>query len=180
MTQPGDDVHDTPSADVNRALLRSRRGARLQFSAGNTLRLFQSGTAYFAALAERIRGARTSVVLEVYIFCDDEAGAQVCAALVEAARRGLSVRVITDGVGTAQTLRYYDDWRAHGVQFRIFNPRLFGRFGFARTHRKIAAIDGEVAFVGGINIVDDLENDGTRLGRAALGLCGRDRRPDRR
>ncbi len=102
-------------------------------------------------------------MLEVYIFCHDEAGAQVSAALVDAARRGLAVRVITDGVGTARNLPYYDDWRAYGVRFRIFNPHLFGRFGFSRTHRKIAAIDGETAFVGGINIVDDLENDGVRL-----------------
>ncbi len=148
---------------INRALLRSRRGARLQFSAGNTLRLFQSGTDYFAALVERIRAARKSIVLEVYIFCVDDAGAMVSAALVEAAQRGLSVRVITDGIGTPQTLPYYDDWRAHGVRFRIFNPHLFGRFGFSRTHRKIVSIDGEVAFVGGINIVDDLENDGVKL-----------------
>jgi cardiolipin synthase len=154
---------DAPGGDFNRALLRSRRGARLNFSAGNQLRLFQSGTDYFAALSERIRAARKTIVLEVYIFCHDDAGDQVSAALVEAAQRGLSVRVITDGIGTARNLSYYDQWRAHGVLFRIFNPHLFGRFGFSRTHRKIASIDGEVAFVGGINIVDDLENEGMKL-----------------
>ncbi|CAB3779608.1 cardiolipin synthase ClsB [Pararobbsia alpina] len=154
---------EVPGGEFNRALVRSRRGARLRFSAGNRLRLFQSGTDYFATLIERIRTARKTVVLEVYMFCADAAGAQVSAALVEAARRGLSVRVITDGVGTAQNLPYYDDWRAHGVRFRIFNPHLFGRFGFSRTHRKIASIDGEIAFVGGINIVDDLENEGVKL-----------------
>jgi cardiolipin synthase A/B len=152
-----------PGGEFNRALLRSRRGARLRFSAGNQLRLFQSGTDYFAALVERIRAARKSVMLEVYIFCSDEAGALVSAALVEAAQRGLTVRVITDGIGTPRHLPFYDDWRAHGVRFRIFNPHLFGRFGFSRTHRKIVSIDGEVGFVGGINIVDDLENDGVKL-----------------
>jgi cardiolipin synthase A/B len=163
MTNESEELLDSSTGGPNRALLSGRRGARLQFSAGNSLRLFQSGTDYFAALVERIRAAHRSVVLEVYIFCHDDAGAQVSAALVEAAKRGLSVRVITDGIGTSRNLRFFDDWRAHGVRFRIFNPHLFGRFGFARTHRKIASIDGEVAFVGGINIVDDLENNGMKL-----------------
>lgn len=151
------------SGDLARAYPRAHGSARLSFTTGNQLRLFKSGDAYFDALAERIRAASKFVVLEVYVFCHDEAGAKISAALVEAARRGISVRVITDGIGTERTLRFYDDWRAHGVRFRIFNPRLFGRFGFSRTHRKIASIDGEISFVGGINIVDDLENEGVRL-----------------
>ncbi|HTJ94503.1 MAG TPA: cardiolipin synthase ClsB, partial [Pararobbsia sp.] len=150
-------------ADAARAFPRAHGSARLSFTSGNQLRLFRSGDEYFAALAERIRAASKTVVVEVYVFSDDAAGAIISAALVEAARRGIAVRVITDGVGTEHTLRYYDDWRAHGVRFRIFNPHLFGRFGFSRTHRKIASIDGEISFVGGINIVDDLENEGERL-----------------
>ena len=146
-----------------RTLPRARGSARLQFTSGNKLRLFRSGDEYFEALAERIRAATTSVVVEVYIFSDDDAGAKVSAALIEAAQRGIPVRVITDGVGTEHNLRFFADWRTHGVEHRIFNPHIFGRFGFARTHRKIASIDGEISFVGGINIVDDLENDGVRL-----------------
>ncbi|RKP59397.1 cardiolipin synthase ClsB [Pararobbsia silviterrae] len=152
-----------PASDTARAFPKARGSARLAFSAGNRLRLFRSGDAYFEALVERIRAATRCVVLEVYIFSDDDAGEKVSAALVDAARRGIDVRVITDGIGTHRVLRFYDDWRAHGVRFRIFNPHLFGRFGFARTHRKIASIDETISFVGGINIVDDLENEGVRL-----------------
>lgn len=157
----GDAEPDSP--DALRVFPRAHGSARLSFTSGNQVRLFRSGDEYFEALAERIRAASKTVVVEVYIFSDDEAGAKVSAALVEAARRGIAVRVITDGIGTERTLRFYDDWRAHGVRFRIFNPHLFGRFGFSRTHRKIASIDGEISFVGGINIVDDLENEGVRL-----------------
>jgi cardiolipin synthase A/B len=156
------DSHTVSETGV-RAFPRAHGSARLQFSTGNQLRLFRSGDDYFEALVERIRAASKFVVIEVYIFSDDEAGRAISAALVEAAQRGIAVRVITDGIGTERSLRFYDDWRAHGVRFRIFNPHIFGRFGFTRTHRKIASIDGEISFVGGINIVDDLENEGVRL-----------------
>lgn len=153
----------TLQGEIARTFPKAHGSARLHFTSGNQVRLFRSGDEYFDALVERIRAASKSVVLEVYMFCEDEAGEKISAALVEAARRGIAVRVITDGIGTERTLKFYDDWRAHGVRFRIFNPRLFGRFGFSRTHRKISSVDGEISFVGGINVVDDLQNEGVRL-----------------
>jgi cardiolipin synthase len=120
------------------------------------------GGDFFTALIERIDGANERVALETYLFADDDAGRSVSEALIRAARRGVTVRVITDGIGTGR-LPLFDDWPAVGVEHRIFNPHLFGRFGFSRTHRKLAAIDGQFAFCGGINIVDDFVQDGTRL-----------------
>jgi cardiolipin synthase len=102
------------------------------------------------------------VSLETYMFCDDAAGRPVSEALMRAARRGVAVQVITDGVGTGR-LAIFNDWRDAGVRHHIYNPHLFGRLGFSRTHRKIAAIDDAVCFVGGINIVDDLIANGRQL-----------------
>ncbi len=101
-------------------------------------------------------------MLETYIFCDDAAGRPVSDALMRAAARGVRVRVITDGIGTAR-LPLFNDWLSNGIEHRIYNPHIFGRFGFSRTHRKLAVVDDQFANCGGINIVDDFENNGMRL-----------------
>ncbi len=139
-----------------------RYGSTYRFCSGNAVRLFTSGAAYFAALIERIDAAKTDVALETYIFCDDAAGRSVSDALIRAASRGVRVRVITDGIGT-QRLPLFADWQAVGIEHRIYNPHLFGRFGFSRTHRKLACVDDAYAYCGGINIVDDYDQNGTRL-----------------
>ena len=136
----------------------------LPFSHDNDLTLLYLGENYFAALVAAIDGATRNVALETYIFEADEAGQRVSAALQRAAQRGVEVRVIIDGVGTGGRLPFLSDWRESGVSYRIYNPRLFGKFGFSRTHRKLAIVDHAVAFVGGINIIDDDNaGDGTRM-----------------
>ncbi|HXZ06668.1 MAG TPA: phospholipase D-like domain-containing protein, partial [Paraburkholderia sp.] len=149
-------------ARLRQSLPGRRYLAKYRFTAGNHVRLFCSGDAYFNALAERIDAATQDVVLETYIFCDDVAGQLISAALLRAAKRGVRVRVITDGIGT-ERLPLFNDWPANGVEHRIYNPHLFGRFGFSRTHRKLAVVDDKYAYCGGINIVDDFDNNGTRL-----------------
>ncbi len=136
----------------------------LPFSHDNDLTLLYLGQNYFTALIAAIDGATREVALETYIFEADEAGENVSAALQRAAQRGVAVRIITDGLGTSQRLTLFADWRESGVTHRIYNPRLFGKFGFSRTHRKLAIVDHEVAFVGGINIIDDFNGGGgTRM-----------------
>lgn len=157
-------------ARIGAALVSRRRGARLAFTAGNKVRLFSSGADYFKALIARVDAAHKSVVLETYIFCDDDAGRPVSDALVRAAQRGVQVRVITDGLGTGR-LALFDEWLAAGVEHRIYNRGwlgfgIFGRFGLSRTHRKLAVVDEQVAFCGGINIVDDFASPGGPLPHA--------------
>ena len=147
---------------LRQTLFGRRYWSKYRFTAGNEVQLFLSGEAFFTSLIERVDAAEKDVVLETYIFCNDSAGQAVSAALLRAADRGVRVRVITDGIGTAR-LPLFNDWPARGVEHRIYNPHLFGRFGFSRTHRKLAVVDDKVAWCGGINIVDDYENDGVRL-----------------
>jgi cardiolipin synthase A/B len=144
------------------ALVSRRRSAQLAFTVGNGVRLFSAGDDYFAALVARVDAAQATVAIETYIYSDDAAGRPVSEALMRAASRGVRVRVITDGIGTGH-LPVFDEWRAAGVEHHIYNPHLFGRFGFSRTHRKIAVVDDRFAFCGGINIVDDFEANGVRL-----------------
>jgi cardiolipin synthase len=128
----------------------------VNFIADNEVRLLHCGTDYFPALREAINAAQYEVYFETYIFAGDETGQSVLAALKNAAARGVVVRVITDwyGTGHSQVSRMDAQLREAGVEHRIFNP--WFKRGFTRTHRKICVVDREIAFVGGININDDM------------------------
>ncbi|MGA7813697.1 MAG: phospholipase D-like domain-containing protein, partial [Caballeronia sp.] len=149
-------------ARLKLALFRGRRPGRLCFTVDNTVRLLQTGEAFFPALIERINAATREVSLETYIFSDDSAGRAVSDALMDAARRGVRVRVITDGIGSVK-IPLFDEWPKANIEHRIYNPHLFGELGFSRTHRKLVVIDHQIAFCGGINITDDFQQNGLKL-----------------
>jgi cardiolipin synthase len=130
---------------------------------GHQLQLLQGGVELFAAMIESIALARHEVLLETYIFDFVGAGSQVAAALVQAAGRGVTVRLMVDGVGTPHVPA---EWRQRfdgaGVQWHLFAP--LGRFGlllpsrWRRLHRKLCVVDGRTAFCGGINVLDDFHD----------------------
>jgi cardiolipin synthase len=121
------------------------------------VRLLDGGAEAYPRMLAAIGAARTAVHLEVYAFALDVTGARFAAALAGAAVRGVQVKVVVDGVGSARDGRGLAlALRRFGVEVRIFNPlrTLFlGRL--RRNHRKVLVVDGEVAFVGGINVGDD-------------------------
>lgn len=135
------------------------------FLTGNRLKLLRSGAEYFPALQAAIASARRYVHLESYIFADDEAGRMIARALMEAAASGVKTRVIVDGFGAK---RYFGNLRDRllgaGVELLMYRPDItpwdIRRSRLRRLHRKIAVIDGAVGFVGGINIIDDMNTPG--------------------
>jgi cardiolipin synthase len=114
------------------------------------------GEAYPAMLAA-IAGARREIFLEVYQFSPDGIGAEFVAALAAAARRGVDVRVIIDGIGSAPgATEVAVALEEAGCHVRIWGRLLLLLAGrLRRNHRKILAVDGELAFVGGLNIADE-------------------------
>lgn len=124
------------------------------------VRLLEGGRAYFSALVDAIDSAHTGVQLETYIF-DVRGQAQAVAhALLRAAQRGVQVCVVVDGVGTGRLPAPWPErLAAAGVQWRVYAP--LGAWGllrpsrWRRMHRKLAVIDGRMAFCGGINVLDD-------------------------
>lgn len=127
---------------------------------GNEVVLLQSGAEFFPALVAAIDAAATEVLLETYIFADDETGQRVAGALARAAARGVVVRLMVDGFGTRELPRGVAERLAEaGVAVRTYAPvpRLLtlDRERLRRLHRKQACIDRRVAFVGGINVLDD-------------------------
>jgi len=138
---------------------------RAEFQAGNSLALLVSGTAYFPALIDAIETASAEIHIETYIFADDETGQAVAAAIGRAARRGVAVRIMVDGFGGRsfpQTLG--KTLAADGAEILIYRPEIaplsFRRHRLRRLHRKLVVIDGKVAFIGGINIIDDMDTPG--------------------
>ena len=129
---------------------------------GNTLRLLQNGDAFFPALIAAIDAAQTEVHLETYIFNVDPTAESVRDALIRAARRGVQVRLLIDGVGTRELPpAWLEALKSAGVSVLIYRP-LAGNWrsnplNLRRLHRKLAVVDARVAFVGGMNIIDDFE-----------------------
>ena len=131
---------------------------------GNQITLLQSGTEFFPQLCADIDAAQNSIYLETYIFAADRTGRMVADALQRAAARGVAVRVLLDGFGSADLPQHWvDDMRTAEVDVRWFR-REISPFTLRRNrhrrlrrmHRKMAVMDGGVAFVGGINIIDDI------------------------
>jgi cardiolipin synthase len=136
-------------------------GDRYQFTPGNRVELLETGGEYFPALCRAIDEARLEVHLETYIFADDDTGRRVAEALSRAARRGVRVLVLVDGFGGkgfAGTLA--PKMIGAGVEVRVFRPNIspltLRRHRLRRLHRKVVVVDGALAFVGGINIIDDM------------------------
>lgn len=142
---------------------KSRYGCRL--IAGNRVSLLESGVDYFPALEKAIDAARQEIHLESYIFEYDATGRRIAAALIAAAMRGVAVHLLLDGFGS-RTLpqQAMAQLRDAGVELLFFRPELgrwrLRRHRLRRLHRKLAVIDGNVAFVGGINIIDDMDTPG--------------------
>lgn len=130
----------------------------------NQLMLLQNGAAYFPQLCADIDAAQHSIYLETYIFAADETGRIVADALRRAAARGVEVRVLLDGYGSAELPQHWvDELSTVGVEVQWFrreiSPFTLRRSRMRRLrrlHRKLAVMDGEVAFVAGINIINDV------------------------
>ncbi len=134
------------------------------FSTGNHLQLLATGTEYFPALLAAIDSAAHEIHLETYLFADDETGRTVAAALARAARRGVAVRVLVDGFGAREFAAGLGvSLITDGVELLVYRPQPRQRrlhwHRLRRLHRKLAVIDGRLAFVGGINIISDFDTD---------------------
>ena len=132
------------------------------FATGNTIELLRNGAEFFPALITAINAAEQEVWLETYIFADDVSGRAVAAAMVSASQRGVAVRVLVDGWGARQYLSpsLAGMLAAGGVRLMKYRPEVapwqFRLHRLRRLHRKICHVDGRVAFVGGINLIDDM------------------------
>ncbi len=136
-----------------------------QFLPDNRLTLLRNGAEYFPAIETAFDNAQRDIYLQTYIFEDDATGVRIAAALKRAAQRGIATRLLVDGFGS-KTLpnAAIDDMVNAGVQFLIYRPEVsmfsFTRNRLRRMHRKLVVVDGKIGFVGGINVIDDMDTPG--------------------
>lgn len=132
-----------------------------QWTPGNRVHLLCSGVEYFPALLRAIDQASIEIHLETYIYAGDSTGVQVTDALVRAAQRGVRVQLIIDGYGAHDMpSRLRTQLKQAGVRLLVFRPDIslrLKRHRLRRMHRKLVVIDARIGFVGGINIIDDMD-----------------------
>lgn len=119
------------------------------------LQLYSRGSAAYDAIIAAIGAAAHHVHLEYYILERGTVADALREALVAARARGIEVRLLLDGLGTALIGGWLRPLRDAGVEIARFNPRTRPAILNFRTHRKIVVVDGTLAFTGGMNVADD-------------------------
>ncbi len=126
---------------------------------GNRITYFGEGEAFFEDLFASLRAAESFIFLEYFIIKKGKIWDEMHEILREKVKEGVEVRLLYDDVGTLGDLPGDFDFllSQEGIKCRKFNPIrpiLSGIYNY-RDHRKIAVIDGKIAYTGGINIADE-------------------------
>lgn len=128
-------------------------------STNNDIQIFDDGHQKFDSLIADIQAAEKEVNIQYYIIQSDTLGARLRDALTERAKAGVKVRLLYDEVGSKKTSpKFFDELRAAGGEVEVFFPSFFRLINFRvnnRNHRKLAIIDGRIAYIGGFNVGDE-------------------------
>ncbi len=128
---------------------------RVPVQSASRLEVLDEAFQTYGALADAIRGARTRVHLEFYIFQPDETGESFRELLIERARSGVRCRLLVDAMGSYRLTRaFLRPLEEAGVEVALFAPVRLTRLWSLhyRNHRKLAVIDGKIGFIGSQNI----------------------------
>jgi len=128
----------------------------------NDIKILKNANKKFDTLLRDLEQAKNHIHFEYYIITDGKIGTKILDVLCTKAKQGIKVRLTYDDVGSKLSSRMKQKLNNSGVQHFPFMPVLFSRFTGKmnyRNHRKIAIIDGEIAYVGGINISDEYINE---------------------
>jgi len=132
-----------------------------RFVGANHVELLQGGDELFPRMCSAIALAQREIWLATYIFHDDPAATTIAEALKAAAARGIETHVVVDGFGSIATMpRVRRLFEGSAVKLEVFRPldRWYSWLQpgqLRRLHQKLCVCDGEIAFVGGINLIDD-------------------------
>lgn len=135
----------------------------------NDVIILKNGDQTFPAMFTALEEAKQHIHIEYYIVEDDEIGNKLRDLLIRKANDGVEIRFIYDDVGSWQlTKKYINSLRDVGVKIDCFMkvrfPQLTSRVNY-RNHRKIVVVDGEIGFVGGLNIANRYMNGTKELGK---------------
>ncbi|MDR2816138.1 MAG: cardiolipin synthase [Proteiniphilum sp.] len=125
---------------------------------GSKISIYTNGEDKFNALFEALEQATHHIHFQYYIFLEDEIGRKVRDVLIAKAKAGVKVRVLYDDVGCWNVKkRFFKEMKNAGIEVYAFLKVAFPIFTSKvnyRNHRKIVVIDGQVGFMGGMNVAD--------------------------
>lgn len=140
-------------------LLHSSENSPLTMN--NDVDIIKNGENKFKFLLEDLKKAKQHIHMEYYILRDDKIGTQIIDILCEKAKQGVKVRLSIDDVGSSVSRRNKHRMNGSGVEWYSFMPVFFpgftGKMNY-RNHRKIVIIDGQIGYIGGINVSDTYVN----------------------
>lgn len=131
-------------------------------SDNNKVTLLVNGENKFPDVLDNLKNAKHHIHIEYYIYDNDQIGNQISQVLMDKAREGVQVRFIYDDFGSKSIRKnIVRQLKEAGVEaypfYRINLIYLANRLNY-RNHRKIIVIDGNIGYVGGINISDHYIN----------------------
>ncbi|WP_047533777.1 cardiolipin synthase ClsB [Methylotenera sp. N17] len=134
----------------------------MHFTHGNKIKLLRNGLEYFAALEDAIQNAKHDIYVQTYIYQADATGIRIGNALKDAATRGVIVNLLLDGYGCKDLpVTFRHELQQYGIHVKLYRPNIspwtLQKSRLRRMHRKVVTIDGVMGFVGGINIIDDMD-----------------------
>jgi cardiolipin synthase len=142
--------------------------AQMPFTTGNQACLLIDGKATFDAIFAGIDAATRYVLVQFFIVHDDQIGRELKARLLAKARQGVAIYFLYDEIGShALPRRYTRELRRGGIHTAPFKTSRGLSFRFQinfRNHRKIVVVDGQLAFVGGMNVGDEYLGRSRRFG----------------
>ncbi len=145
--------------DYGGRLSSLERLAHLPFTYGNHVDIYTEGSKAFESIFEAIRGAESYILIQFFIVRDDNLGEALKTLLIEKARAGVQVLFLIDEMGSRGLSKtFIADCRDAGIRIEKFRSskgwlnRLQINF---RNHRKIVVVDGDLAFIGGLNVGDE-------------------------
>lgn len=134
----------------------------------NYTKYYPTGEAFFKDLLEDLKKAKSFIFLEFFIIGKGILWNSILEILKQKVRDGVEVRVIFDDIGSLKTLPYKYNrlLEKHGIKCVVFNPivPILSLIHNNRDHKKIAIIDGQIAYTGGLNIADEYVNLKKRFG----------------
>jgi cardiolipin synthase len=150
------------------------KALQLQSARWESIAVYHSGDEFFDSLERAIERAQQCIHIEMYIFAFDRLGQRILSRLGEAVHRGVTVRLIVDGIGSSLWMYHIREccerlkielkvfhelpwtrWRLRnrGPQRRLSFSRAFQRMN-NRNHRKVCIVDSNRAFVGSMNVIE--------------------------
>jgi len=152
------ELKENPTDDTRQLISLVNKLTEPHIFTGNDIKVFTAGKDKFESLLQDIANATRYIHVQYFIIEKDESGKRLIELLMSKAREGVQVRVLYDYVGSFYTPpRILKDMRAAGIKVHPFLELTFTQFAFRanwRNHRKIVVIDGEVGYVGGMNIAN--------------------------